>query len=598
MSKTAIVRPAEGTSADGAADGAAAVTPQKVALTRNASYGNFVPNQDASLSIFVIGASGDLAKKKTYPSLLALFIGGFLPQDVGEGGGDAAHRVRIVGYSRSKKTDDEFRAHLRPYLVKKAQSVLGSDGGGGGGGGGGGDPAAVVDRFLRHCVYRPGQYDGEARMAEVAAEALRWEEGTGTDAHHRMFYMAIPPLLFVPVGTVVSRTAQSGAGWNRVIVEKPFGHDSESARQLSTSLAALFDETQLYRIDHYLGKEMVQNLLVMRFGNIQYEPLWNRDFVNCVIITFKEDIGTFGRGGYFDKSGIIKDVIQNHLMQVLSLVAMEAPVRCAGRGYSNFVRDEKVKVLRCIPPVAPGDVVLGQYAAGVDPRTGEAAPGYTDDPSVPTGADGRPSQTETFATVVLRVNNARWEGVPFILKAGKALNQRKAEIRIQFKQPPGSRTMFPGMEVPNNELVMRLQPNEAVYFKTNVKQPGLKTRPSQVELDLSYQERFADSMGNAPDAYTRLLLDVLRGKQATFVRDDELQAAWDIFTPLLHKMYPPDGGPRSADVPEVVKYAFGSRGPEESDRIVRKLGYRRWSESYEWPGKGSPASAGAKTAKL
>ena len=273
-------------------------------------------------------------------------------------------------------------------------------------------------------------------------------------------------------------------------------------------------------------------------------------------------------------------------------------MRCAGKHYSDFVRDEKVKVLRCIPPVAPGDVVLGQYAAGVDPRTGEAAPGYTDDPSVPTGADGRPSQTETFATVVLRVNNARWEGVPFILKAGKALNQRKAEIRIQFKQPPGSRTMFPGMEVPNNELVMRLQPNEAVYFKTNVKQPGLKTRPSQVELDLSYQERFADSMGNAPDAYTRLLLDVLRGKQATFVRDDELQAAWDIFTPLLHKMYPPDGGPRSADVPEVVKYAFGSRGPEESDRIVRKLGYRRWSESYEWPGKGSPASAGAKTAKL
>lgn len=412
-----------GAAAGGGINGGRVIRPS---LSRDVS--DFFEIHRFSLGIVVIGASGDLAKKKTYPSLLALYIEGFLPET-----------VRIFGYARSKKTDEEFRAHLRPFLAKKA-ATFGAKGEG------------AVERFLSLCVYRPGQYDSEKNMGDVSAELETWEAASKHTARNRIFYMAIPPSLFVTVGRVVANVAQSSAGWNRVIVEKPFGHDSESARQLSEDLGALFREDQLYRIDHYLGKEMVQNLLILRFGNILYEPLWNRDFINCVIITFKEDIGTQGRGGYFNKSGIIKDVIQNHLIQILSLVAMEPPVRCSGENYSNYVRNEKVKVLRCIPPIQPEDVVLGQYVGGTNPKTGVSEIGYLEDETVPSG-----SVTETFATVVLRVNNRRWDGVPFILKAGKALDERKAEVRIQFKKPPAATAMFPNAAIPHNELVLRLQ---------------------------------------------------------------------------------------------------------------------------------------------
>ena len=264
--------------------------------------------------------------------------------------------------------------------------------------------------------------------------------------------------------------------------------------------------------------------------------------------------------------------MQNHLMQVLSIVAMEPPVKVAGQNYSNYVRDEKVKVLRCVRPIDPNDVVIGQYTRSEDGQT----PGYLEDETVPAG-----STTETFATIVMYIDNPRWFGVPFIMKAGKALEQRKVEVRVQLRSQAAAGAMFGidthGTDLPRNELVMRIQPSEAIYFKTNVKKPGLETIPVQSEMDLSFGNRYPNA--EAYDAYSRLVLDVLRGKQATFVRDDELIAAWEIITPILEHIK------NIAPIP----YSFGSRGPKESDELISRAGYIHNAEySREWVGRHKP----------
>jgi len=330
----------------------------------------------------------------------------------------------------------------------------------------------------------------------------------------------------------------------------------ESSTVLSREMGALFDEEQVYRIDHYLGKEMVQNLMVMRFANLVWEPLWNRHHIANITITFKEDIGTEGRGGYFDEFGIIRDVMQNHLLQILALVAMEPPVTLS----AEDVRDEKVKVLRQCIPIAFDDMVTGQY--GTDP-TGTKA-GYLDDAGVP-----KDSVTPTFAAAVIHIKNTRWNGVPFILKCGKALNERKAEIRIQFKANPSS---IYG-DAKRNELVLRVQPDEAVYMKFMAKVPGLSEEMTQTELDLTYKQRFDARL---PDAYERLIYDVLRGDHNLFVRVDELEAAWKIFTPVLHHIE------KQKVKPSV--YQFGSRGPQAADDLSKRYGFER-TEGYVWAKK-------------
>lgn len=491
-----------------------------------------------SLTVFVVGASGDLAKKKTYPSLFDLYRHSFLPE-----------QTVICGYARSTMGDASFRERIKPFLK-------------------GGDDREK-DAFLQKCIYRNGSYDSAEDVAATFSELQAVEEASGCDQTNRLFYFAIPPSVFVPIGTslktaVIGPSEKEGRkGWNRLIIEKPFGKDSASFEQLSKDMSALYTEDHLYRIDHYLGKEMVKNLMVLRFSNTIFEPLWNRNHINSVTITFKENFGTKGRGGYFDNYGIIRDVIQNHLLQVLSIVAMEPPVAVMGDNYANHVRNEKVKVLNCIEPAKLENTVLGQYLAPDD----GSEPAYIDDPTVPDD-----SVTPTFATVVLSINNPRWDGVPFIVKAGKALNERKAEVRIQFNQPPGSSSMFPGEDIPANELVLILQPNEAIYMKANVKEPGLSTTPISSDLDLTYKSRFSDV--TMFDAYTRLLLDVLRGGQAAFVRDDELRAAWKIFTPILHQI--------ESEKIKPIPYDYGSRGPRESDELLAKVGYKYHGGSYTW----------------
>jgi len=322
-----------------------------------------------------------------------------------------------------------------------------------------------------------------------------------------------------------------------------------------------FEEKDLYRIDHYLGKEMVQNLLVLRFSNIWFEQIWNRNNVHCVFLTFKEPFGTQGRGGYYDKFGIIRDIIQNHLMQVLTLLAMEPPVKVDSPEASDQIRDAKVAVLKSVQPITLDECYLGQYE------------GYTDDPTI----TDKQSNTPTFAVVRCFVRTPRLDGIPFIVKAGKCLNERKAEIRIQFKSAPAADFMFDD-KCPRNELVIRMQPNEAIYMKTNVKAPGFSSHPVQSELEVNYDSRFFDEAEvkekSNPDAYTRLILDVIRGRQAAFVRADELIQSWKIFTPLLHRIEKENVKP--------VKYQCGTRGPPCADHwIMEKSGYVR-DEDYEF----------------
>jgi glucose-6-phosphate 1-dehydrogenase len=472
--------------------------------------------------------------------------------------------INIHGYARTAMTSEKFRDMMTPFLKK------GND--------------LERDAFLNLCTYSSGLYDSAASFADLDAKLLAKEDELitkmGLDgleasgAANRLFYLAIPPSIFVDSGRSIKASALTSRGWNRVIVEKPFGHDLESSRALAKDLSSLFEENQVYRIDHYLGKEMVQNLIVLRFGNSLFEPLWNRSHISSVQITFKEPIGTQGRGGYFDPVGIIRDVMQNHLLQIACLVAMEPPVTLS----AEDVRDEKVKVLRSAPPLRLEDTILGQYVAN---EAGDA--GYLDDPTVP-----KDSITPTFAMCVLYFNSARWEGVPFILKCGKGLNERKAEVRIQFKDRPGG--LFQGENeskgfAHRNELVMRVQPDEAIYFKMNIKAPGLSTHAVMSELDLSYKTKFENRL---PDAYERLILDTIRGDHSNFVRGDELDVSWKIFTPLLHEIERKKVKPQP--------YVFGTRGPEDADVMKAKLGYKR-TTSYSWgQTPKSKLSPGAKSA--
>uniref|UniRef100_A0A0D9VHW3 Glucose-6-phosphate 1-dehydrogenase n=1 Tax=Leersia perrieri TaxID=77586 RepID=A0A0D9VHW3_9ORYZ len=444
-------------------------------------------SESGCLSIVVLGASGDLAKKKTFPALFHLFQQGFLQS--GE--------VHIFGYARSDISDDGLRERIRGYLKGASDEVI----------------------------------------SEFLQLSMKIQKATNQEARVDYF-----------IWHCLHQSTPSNDGWTRVIVEKPFGKDLDSAEELSAQLGELFNEQQLYRIDHYLGKELVQNLLVLRFANRLFLPLWNRDNIANVQIVFREDFGTEGRGGYFDQYGIIRDIIQNHLLQVFCLVAMEKPVSLK----PEHIRDEKVKVLQSVTPINHDEVVLGQYD------------GYKDDSTVPDD-----SNTPTFASLVLRVHNERWEGVPFILKAGKALNNRKAEIRVQFKDAPGD--IFKCKKQGRNEFVIRLQPSEAMYMKLTVKKPGLEMATEQSELDLSYGLRYQDV--KIPEAYERLILDTIRGDQQHFVRRDELRAAWEIFTPLLHDI---DAGKLKA-----LPYKPGTRGPSEADELSKRMGYVQ-THGYVW----------------
>ena len=551
------------------------------------------------ISIVVFGASGDLAKKKTYPALFGLVRSGLLSSP-------STRAYTITGYARSEIPLPDFQARVTDR-IKLPSSNAGSKE----------SEKSVLDAFKNGLAYLAGSYDAKQDFERLAKLLNDQEQqmikslGTGTSSKEvevvRIFYLALPPNAFYSVckNLVEGGCANLNQADCRVVVEKPFGRDLASSNQLSAQLAPLFPETSLYRIDHYLGKEMVKSLLTLRFYNLLFSPpslLWSHHCISSVQITFKEPFGTEGRGGYFDQYGIIRDVLQNHLMQILTIVAMERPVTLS----AEDVRDEKVKVLRCIRPILDMDrVLLGQYARSSDGKN----PAYQDDETVPRG-----SNTPTYAAVVVFVDNERWQGVPFILKAGKALNEQKAEVRVQFRDVPGAAFFSPpdptlgsddtptpatsqdqaaGVLPPRNELVVRLQPNEAMYLKFNLKKPGLAPSSSTVisELDLTYSQRYGGE--RIPDAYEALLLDVIKGDRSNFVRRDELQEAWRIFTPLLHHIEGAGGVKVKGDV-KVEKYEYGSRGPMGQTEWVEKWGYQRSRQEYVW----SPTTLSPTTNKL
>ena len=482
---------------------------------------------EAPLSVIVLGASGDLARKKILPALFSLFCQKLLPP-----------RFQVFGFSRTALSDGEFREKVSKNLT--CRYVPGES------------CAEYVEDFLSRCFYVSGEYDSPDAFLELYRKMAATESSRVVN---RMFYMAIPPFLFLDVSHALGsagfvKCGPSDTGWSRAVIEKPFGRDSESSRILVAEMAKVFSEAQTFRIDHYLGKEVIQNLLVLRFANLVFEPIWNREYVQNVQVSFKEDFGVGDRGGYFEDYGIVRDVMQNHLLEMTALVAMERPASLSSRD----VRNEKVRVLRAVPPLGIQDLVLGQYQ-GVR-KNDTAYPSYTEERGIRAG-----SITPTYAAAVLAVKNPRWDGVPFLLRAGKALDARMTEIRVQFRSTPDSIFVEAAPVLPPNALVIRVQPDEAIYFEIVNKTPGLRMSLEKAPLDLRYASTFRKTI---PDAYELLLLDVVQGDKSLFIREDELSAAWDIFTPALREIE------REAIRPE--PYEFGSKGPQAADTLARRYG--------------------------
>jgi len=478
-----------------------------------------IPVETFDLVIF--GATGDLARRKILPGLFRRFRAGQMTAD-----------SRVIGAARTEMDAAGFRVQVRAAIEEFV------------------DPAQrrpdVVETFLSRLDYVAIDARGSAGWAALGA---RMRPGVV-----RAFYFSVAPGLF---GDLALRLHQHGIAdaESRIVAEKPFGRDLASARALNATLAAHFAERQIYRIDHYLGKETVQNLMAVRFANMLFEPLWNAQYVDHVQITVAETVGVAGRGGYYDKSGAMRDMVQNHMMQLLCLIAMEPPYHFDPAA----VRDEKLKVIRALDPVDPACIVRGQYLAGA------GQPGYLDDVENPA------SRSESYVALKVHVSNWRWKGTPFYLRTGKRLRARASEIAIAFKEPPHS--IFDDVQGwRENVLVIRLQPNEGINLMVMIKEPGPGgMRLTQVPLDMS----FAKALGaeaEIADAYERLIMDVIRGNQTLFMRGDEVEAAWAWTDPIIQ------GWEERGDRPQ--PYDPGTSGPEDALMLMHRDG-RRWREIRE-----------------
>jgi glucose-6-phosphate 1-dehydrogenase len=462
-------------------------------------------------TFIIFGASGDLTQRKLIPSLYQLFRKKRLPKD-----------TRIVGFSRTEFTHDVWRADLAGTTA----THLGPD-----------FDATIWDAFSQCIFYHAGdigQTDDFTRLAKFLNEIEKSEKST------RVYYLATAPRFYEPIVRHLgcSGLADESRGPRRVIIEKPFGTDLASSRHLNEAVHTVFSERQVYRIDHYLGKETVQNLLVLRFANTIFEPIWNRNYIDHVQITVAEEVDVGRRAGYYDTAGVVRDIIQNHMLQLLTITAMEAPVRYE----ADAVRSEKVKVLQAIRPVTGESVYTDTLRAQYD--------GYLTTDGVAPG-----SKTPTFAVIKLWIDNWRWQGVPFYLRSGKAMSCRTTQIVVQFHEPP--HMLFPDgpkRATESNRLVIQVQPAEGIqlHFETKVPDAGMKLR--QTDLDFRYQREFHGTM---PEAYERLLLDALEGDASLFARADEVEAAWAICDPILEEW-------ARSDKPPMLTYEPALWGPNES----------------------------------
>jgi glucose-6-phosphate 1-dehydrogenase len=493
-------------------------------------------------AIVLFGASGDLAQRMVVPAIFRLFTRGLVHPD-----------FRLIGYARTAMTDDEFRSKMRDAIMAHAEP---------------GD-AEAWERFASRLSYISSEDEDDGpEYAQLEYRLGVCDRESGSNGR-RLFYLALPPAAFAPTIRRLSDRGLAGKGytppsgaWARVIVEKPFGRDLESARALNREIASILDERDIYRIDHFLGKEAVQNLFAFRFANGLFEPVWNRNFVDHVEITAAETLGMEGtRGSYYDTAGALRDMVQNHLMQMLALVTLEPPSEWT----PDAVRDEKVKVLRAVRPIRPEDVphaaVRGQYGAGA--IEGESVPGYREEKKV-----APDSNVETYAALELHIDNWRWAGVPFYLRTGKRLSKRLTQIVVEFKAAPHSPFSERGHVVPvtPNRLIVQVGPEEGLILQVQGKQPGHGMRLRPVELDYLYSQD--KGKVESPTAYENLLLDAMRGKTTLFSRADEVEVAWEIVQPILDSW----GAEPATEFPN---YAAGSTGPADAEDIVRRSG-REW----------------------
>ena len=485
-------------------------------------------------TIVIFGASGDLTKRKLVPALFRLSQERLIPAE-----------FAIVGVARQPLDDESFRIQMREQLVELGGEDEISD--------------EVWNSFAKGLFYRQCDFRDSASYASLRETLAQVDKERGTRGNH-LFYLATAPsnfgLIAEELGKANLARPEEGA-WTRIIVEKPFGHDLESARKLNKDLAAVFEEEQVYRIDHYLGKETVQNLLVFRFANSIFEPLWNRQYIDHLQITNAEALGVEGRGGYYEEAGVVRDMIQNHVFQVVSLIAMEPPASLS----ANSVRDEKIKAMMAVRPIQPDHVdesaVRGQYGPGF--VLGEKVVGYRQEPDV------KPeSSTETYAALKLYFDNWRWAGVPFYIRSGKRLAKRVTEIAIQFKDVP--HRLFTQTDAPlePNVLVVRIQPNEGITLRFGAKLPGTRTRIRWVNMDFRYGSSFGV---DAPEAYERLLLDCMLGDSTLYARRDMTERGWEIVTPILDAWQRP-----ASDFPN---YDAGTPGPGTAEDLIERDG-RRW----------------------
>jgi len=473
-------------------------------------------------SIIIFGASGDLTQRKLIPSLFNLFRKRKTPK-----------KLNIIGFANSPFTDETFRQHLLDGMKQFASFKYTDEEWG---------------LFSQDLYYQQGRYTDLADFKKLM-ERMPALEGGAAD---RLFYMAVPPLLVPNIIDLLGLTGhlQEDGGWRRVVMEKPFGSDLESARALNLQVHKALNENQIYRIDHYLGKETVQNILFTRFANTIFEPIWNRNYIDHVQITVAEKVGVEHRGGYYDSVGVLRDMFQNHLLQLTTLVAMEPP----SSFNATALRNEKVKALTAIEPMTPAQVAVNTVRAQYD--------GYRSEPDVKPD-----SVTPTYAALRLFVNNWRWQGVPFYLRSGKNLAEKLSQIVIRFKEPPLA--MFPmtsEQKTAPNMLMLYIQPDEGIHLRFEAKAPDTVAETRSVDMEFHYAEAFGPTA--IPEAYERLLLDALQGDAALFTRADETETAWGIMDPILQAW-------ETQGNPPLGTYTPNSWGPAEADALLARDG-RQW----------------------
>ncbi len=492
------------------------------------------PQPQNALVVTIFGATGDLAHRKLLPALYHLVAENQLPQE-----------LVILAVGRRKKDDDGFREEARQSV--EAHSRTGVD-------------DRHMARFLDKLHYHAMEFISEPGSYRGLKDAVKGYEAAFQNPAVRLFFLAVAPEHFGPIVEHLSERelVKMGNPDHRVMIEKPFGSDLATARALNDTISRVLDESQVYRIDHYLGKEMIRNILAIRFGNSLFEPLWNHHYIDNIQITSTEVLGVEGRGGYYEQAGILKDMLQNHLLQLLSLITMEPPVDLE----PESVRDEKVKALRSLRRFedhnACQGIVMGQYGAGE--ATGKPVPAYRDEEDV-----AKDSAVPTYIAVKACVDNFRWGGVPIYIRAGKRLNRRLTQVVVEFKRLPGINFYREFEHLPPNLLVIEVQPAEGMYFQINAKRPGNEFTMERVELNYSQSARF---QGNVPEAYEQLLLEAFRQNRSLFTRWDELEHSWQ-FVQSIEESCGGHGG-------QYPNYKAGTRGPQAAEDMLRQDGRQWW----------------------